>query len=67
MVQQEWGKLPAELSGTRDVLTFDNQGIGGSVDEADDDFTLVSWCDDIVALAEVAFGGASEKADLPPF
>ena len=56
MVQEEWGKLPYELSGTRDVLTFDNQGIGGSVDEADDEFTLEIWCDDIVDLAEQAFG-----------
>ena len=55
MVQEEWGKLPFELSGTRDVLTFDNQGIGGSVDNADDEFTLDSWCDDIIALAEEAF------------
>jgi O-acetylhomoserine (thiol)-lyase len=56
MVQEEWGKLPYELSGTRDVLTFDNQGIGGSIDEADDEFSLESWCDDIVDLAEEAFG-----------
>ena len=55
MVQEEWGKLPFELSATRDVLTFDNQGIGGSVDEAAEPFTLASWCEDIIALAEEAF------------
>lgn len=56
MVKEEWGKLPFELSATRDVLTFDNQGIGGSRDSPDDPFTLESWCDDILELAERAFG-----------
>eukprot|EP01047_Picozoa_sp_COSAG01_P038107 COSAG01_NODE_3072_length_6637_cov_10.406087_2_plen_264_part_00 len=55
-VKEEWGKLPAELSKTRDVLTFDNQGIGASTDEATRDFTLDLWCQDIVALVEVVFG-----------
>eukprot|EP00928_Gymnodinium_smaydae_P061527 TRINITY_DN45581_c0_g1_i1.p1 TRINITY_DN45581_c0_g1~~TRINITY_DN45581_c0_g1_i1.p1 ORF type:complete len:761 (-),score=84.56 TRINITY_DN45581_c0_g1_i1:67-2349(-) len=56
MVKEEWGKLAFEISGTRDVLTFDNQGIGGSLDEASDPFSLESWCNDIVRLAEQAFG-----------
>jgi len=56
MVKEEWGKLPFELSAAQEVLTFDNQGLGGSVDNPDDPFTLQSWCDDVVALADEAFG-----------
>jgi len=63
MVKEEWGKLPFELSATRDVVTFDNPGIGGSIDDASSPFTLESWCDDIVDLAEDVFG-PSVKFDV---
>jgi len=63
VVKEEWGKLPFELSATRDVLTFDNPGIGGSLEDANNPFTLESWCDDVVKLAEHEFG-AGVKFDV---
>ena len=56
--QEEWGRLPAELArrARRAVLTFDNQGLGASVDREGDAFTLESWRDDVLELAARAFG-----------
>lgn len=56
MVANEWGWLPGELARTRDVLTFDNQGIGLSADLPEDGFTLDQWAQDILQLVAQVFG-----------
>mmetsp|Transcript_26527 Transcript_26527/g.48823 ORF Transcript_26527/g.48823 Transcript_26527/m.48823 type:complete len:616 (+) Transcript_26527:1-1848(+) len=64
MVKEEWGKLAHELSGISDVLTFDNQGIGGSLDAAEDAFTLDSWANDVLALVDKEYSPETRFAVL---
>jgi len=58
--KEEFGKLPFELSDVRDVLVFDNMGIGGSVDKPEDTFTLDSWAHDVMQLVDEVFSPDSK-------